>query len=817
MNASRLSTEALPPDMIARGMVGHGPLALLLLVDDVPESLQQLTAILAEQFRVYPAATGDEALKFIVGKRPEAVLVHMPLQHASAEDLCRSIRSIPGFPNLPIVAIFDKLDDANLLAAFQARVDDFLYRASDPELIRFRILAVIHKTSPHRPYRRNSVFESLFSPFPDGILILNSSSTILMANTQMVEMLGLESATELVGRPLSDFVHDLLGGDDRIQELSLKRGDGRTLIAEVSNGRPAPGRVIGSYTMVFRDITQRKRTEEALERRQMEVDMLERVARRMTENLDLDLRLQALADAIVDLLPNAQAASVWLMDAETSRLAPKAWRTHADEDMRNLSVTVDNALVGMVAAARRPINIADTRNHPFFVRFNLPALDEIRSVVAVPIFMQTELVGVLCADNLSSTAAFTDDDVRLLKSLANHADIVIRNARLYQELQKQAKELEERVARRTAELASERDLRQAILEAMDDAVIVTDTDDIIQYTNPAAKHFTGRSASQLVGQKGLPLDGQTNAEANSVFWQPPASRRSIRRLETRSAGPNGKQMDISVTILPLSTHAANDNAGAVTVFRDVTEVREAERLKDRFVSNVSHELRSPLSVILLLTVNLEKHYERMDDGMRQRLISKVVRQAEILTSLLGDILEMSRIDSGRFSADWRRIDLARALAAEVRRLKPLARQRLHTLTKTAASSVWVRGDEEQLRLVMRNLLDNAFKYTPPEGEIIYEARRISGGVSDPDWPDSGNLPARPWARRQNYGQWHWYRGIAIEPDIREILSHRSAWRCRWQWPGAVDCQRFGRITQRTRGRYVTTRDWHDIRHLSTAG
>ena len=97
--------------------------------------------------------------------------------------------------------------------------------------------------------------------------------------------------------------------------------------------------------------------------------------------------------------------------------------------------------------------------------------------------------------------------------------------------------------------------------------------------------------------------------------------------------------------------------GYVCVQRDITPIKEAERLKDEFVSNVSHELRTPLSIITLIGGNLDRLYDRLDDDRRRKMIRDIRDQAEVLNDLVRDILEISRIESGRVSMERAPVDL----------------------------------------------------------------------------------------------------------------------------------------------------------------
>ncbi|MCP4362280.1 MAG: hypothetical protein GY796_30100, partial [Chloroflexi bacterium] len=173
--------------------------------------------------------------------------------------------------------------------------------------------------------------------------------------------------------------------------------------------------------------------------------------------------------------------------------------------------------------------------------------------------------------------------------------------------------------------------------------------------------------------------------------------------------------------------------------------------KDEFVSNVSHELRTPLSVLTLASDNLDQLYDRLDDAQRRKMIRKIQKHTQILNEIISDVLDISRIDSRRVSLQREAVDLVQIAQAEVQELLPLASEKSQTLQQaTSVEQLNVLGHPVQLRQVIRNLLNNAIKYTPDGGEIRCECALISDqlGVNGPrdetGWPESANLPGGPW-------------------------------------------------------------------------
>jgi signal transduction histidine kinase len=222
-----------------------------------------------------------------------------------------------------------------------------------------------------------------------------------------------------------------------------------------------------------------------------------------------------------------------------------------------------------------------------------------------------------------------------------------------------------------------------------------------------------------------------------------------------------------MTVAPLFDSQQPDRpVGLVCVQRDITPVREAERLKDQFISNVSHELRTPLSVIALVSGNLDRLYERLDDEKRRQMVRDIRQHAQVLNDLVGGVLELSRIESGRISMERQRIDLVQLVREESEKQQPLAEGKSQTLRVIGAEHLATAGNGDQIRQVVRNLLNNAIKYTPRDGEITCECAALTSGASEAVWPGCGALGSGAWAALRVVDT-----GIGIGPkDLPQVFE-----------------------------------------------
>jgi PAS domain S-box-containing protein len=493
-------------------------------------------------------------------------------------------------------------------------------------------------------------------------------------------------------------------------------------------------------------VIENARLYEALRRRVAEVTTLNRIGQVITSILDLDRALSIIADHALWLL-DVELASVILYDQESGEMWFGAASGRSAGWMRRQPLVLGQGTAGWVIRHGEPLIVPDMAQDP---RFDT-VLDEDsdfspRSSLCVPLLARGQIIGAIETLN-KHRGAFDQEDLTLLRSMAASAAIAIENARLYQQAQDHASGMEALVAERTRELRAERDRTQAILEAVGEAVIVTNLDGEIQYLNPAAVELTGYPSEETLGRTSFqwPHQAQPTPSGSSTDGAPTPP--GTKRANVVSRRKDGSLYDAAMTVAPLfDSEQPQRLIGYVSVQRDITPIMEAERLKDQFVSNVSHELRTPLSILTLISGNLDRLYDRLDDGQRRKLVRDIREQAGVLNDLIGDVLEISRIESGRVSMERQRVDLMRLVEEETEKQMPLAQKKSQTVAVVGSGPAWVWGNPDQLCQVIRNLLNNAIKYTPEEGRISCECRVAEAGTLAPEaWPGSADLAGVPWA------------------------------------------------------------------------
>lgn len=469
------------------------------------------------------------------------------------------------------------------------------------------------------------------------------------------------------------------------------------------------------------------RVHERTEELRAERDRLN-VLYRMTAELSATLDLDRVLNRALSLLAGAVGADqglIMLIDHAQSRLYKRAelGAEFASAGM-DAGLRLDEGLAGWVIQNRESVVIDDVQGDPRWV-VTAPHHREPRGTLAVLLETSDDVLGVLLLYSVRP-GAFNQDHLRLAIAAGNQLATSINNAELYLFIREQAERLGDMVREQQVEASKS----NAVLEGVADGVMFANEFGEITLFNNAAERVLnlrrqdviGRSIRTLTGLYGG--GGRRWAERIEAWMREPGD---IRPGEYFSETLELGERVVNVTLAPVNL--GDQFLGTVSVFRDITRDVEVDRMKTEFISNVSHELRTPLTSIKGYADLLVKGAAGQVSDLQMNFLTTIKNNADRLNRLVDDLLNISRIDSGRVALDLRPVQLD-LLAREVfnnLRGRCASEGKALTLVDDIPDDLPITyADPDKLTQILTNLTDNAYRYTPEGGKITLSIRLEDG-------------------------------------------------------------------------------------------
>ncbi|HEY5016895.1 MAG TPA: PAS domain S-box protein, partial [Streptosporangiaceae bacterium] len=267
-------------------------------------------------------------------------------------------------------------------------------------------------------------------------------------------------------------------------------------------------------------------------------------------------------------------------------------------------------------------------------------------------------------------------DLELLELLAGHASVALSNVTAFEEVVRQR--------------AHER----AVIDGSADGIAVLDSDGLVRQWNPAAHRLTGVSPEDATGRP-------------PPFPVPEPGAKLTHRL------PNGRWMDLLCTGL-------SGREEQVLDFRDITAAKELEEAKDLFLATTSHELRTPITVVQGFASTLASRWDKLADADRRSAVQTIAERAGSLARLVEQLLLGSRAGADQLTVSNGPFDLAGMLRGATVAFRTLAEG--HTLVTDVPEDLpQAYGDPMATDIIVGQLLENAFKYSPAGGTVTVRA------------------------------------------------------------------------------------------------
>jgi NtrC-family two-component system sensor histidine kinase KinB len=420
-----------------------------------------------------------------------------------------------------------------------------------------------------------------------------------------------------------------------------------------------------------------------------------RVVRRLTDVVadmnaqrDLESVLDRIAASLRELT-GADAGGFVLIEDDRLRLVSTAG---LPARLRGRVASLSSSLVGELLRSGKT-SMMDTGQSGGFDDLIWSALPGLHTIALSLSHVGGRPYGALYA--LYSRRTLSHVELELLELLAGHAGVALTNAMAFEEVVRQQ--------------AHER----AVIDGSADGIAVLDESGNVKQWNPAAHRITGKTAAEVMG-------------APPPFPLPEPGARRTHKL------PSGRWLDV------LCTELGDGAAGTgekVVDFRDVTAAKELEEAKDLFLATTSHELRTPITVVQGFASTLASRWEQLSDADRRAAVTTIAERAGALSRLVEQLLLGARAGADALPVNNASFDLAALLRATVVSFGPLS-DKHEVIADVPADLPLAHGDAMATDIIVGQLLENAFKYSPSGGNVTVRAR-LAGSMIDVDVEDDG--------------------------------------------------------------------------------
>jgi len=391
-----------------------------------------------------------------------------------------------------------------------------------------------------------------------------------------------------------------------------------------------------------------------------------------------------------------------------------------------LSATVNRQLLYVVVAVTDP----DNPTHVVGVArvaYPLTAVEQSRdalwwslAITVLVVSLLAIVFGVLVARSIVGPLSRLRDTARRFGSGDLTARANITSQYEIGDLSRELNATADRVSLLIRERTEDRNRMAAVLEHMHDGVIITDRRGLVESMNPAAARLFETEAEVAIGRSLIKLthDHELHAALHSTLSSPI----DWQRLEIEVGRNN-----ISAVVTEVPSPDGGEPTGLV-VLQNVTELRRIERARRDFVANIGHEIRTPLTSIKLLVETLSTAIDE-DPEAAKGFLQRIDVEVDGLTQLVRELLELSRIESGRVQLNRRPVPVNDLLERAAGRLRAQAsRAGLSLVVDSGPDVPPADADAERVEQVLVNLLHNAIKFTNPGGTISLHSEPHAEGV-----------------------------------------------------------------------------------------
>jgi PAS domain S-box-containing protein len=434
------------------------------------------------------------------------------------------------------------------------------------------------------------------------------------------------------------------------------------------------------------------------ERRQRSLaQQLARTSSLLAPELDPASVLEEIVERAPELL-GADAAVLRLLEGDELVLGAASGEAAGDALDSSLASTA--RLAGDAVQSRAPVAVPDARDDQRLLQADPVLASGYAGYLGVPLVGPEGTVHGVLSVYTTEPRQWAAEEIAALVAFAGNASAALSSAELYQSV------------------ALDRERSAAILANIADGIVAVDRDGEVVLWNAAAEAITGVPAEEALGR--APRD-VLQRELESPGDAPAGERlTSIRR--------GGEEIWLSLTEA-IMRDPAGGVAGRIFAFRDISSERVVEQMKSEFVSNVSRELRSPLTSIYGFAETLLRADVLFEAQERETFLGYIASEAERLTTIVDRLLAVARLDSGDLQVQLAPIDVGAVVKEVVSAAEhSLGTDRHSFVVDLPPEPLDAEADRERLRQIVTDLVENAVKYSPEGGTVTVSARRLDDAV-----------------------------------------------------------------------------------------
>lgn len=606
-------------------------------------------------------------------------ILRLDQPHAIAESVLTRLQSLTGFDSASVTAFDAEFRDFTVLASIAPIADYYPYEDS----------AIIELLKQGDVYSVGNLL-SLTNPS-------SSDQALVAAGIRSYVRVPLIAGGKLLG---SFHIRALEPDAFSAQEVAIAKEVGAQVAIAIENARLV----------------------EVEQRRTRELSALQQASVQLTSSLDVDYVLNLILDYAISLI-QGNDAHLYLYNDETLTFGAALWQ--GEKRSAAFSEPRAEGLNYMVARSGERLIIPNVNQHPIYQDWQWGG-----AILGVPLRFGNNVVGVMSI-TFTEPRDFDEQEIRVVELLADQAAIAIHNAQLYQEIQGHAADLEQRVQERTSALQASEEKYRALIEFAPDPVVIVDTDGVITLTNKRAEETFGYERQELIGQSIeilLPEQIRELLDVQPTVYLTKPSQRSAANSDLSARHKNGIEIPAKVGLSPVDTGTEKlimayivditaDKQLEASLRAALANEKELSQLKTSFTSIVSHEFRTPLSVILSSTELLSSYAERMDKNRRQEKLENIMRQVRRLIQLLDDVLMITRSESTGFTYKPAPVDVVVLCEEIIEEIRVGYRQNATIEFVSEGSCKTVNTDEFLLSHILQNLASNAIKYSQNGGMV----------------------------------------------------------------------------------------------------